>query len=118
VKTRMRNSSSGYASDWVEDRRSRRVAHLGGVSGWVAVGPRKAAVPSGRVEGAGACLEAEAFLVAGQTVPRLVRPTDRSFDYFLDRGTPGAGVLLPGVGKSRVKSRVLDWGGPPYWGDR
>jgi len=37
------------------------------------------------VEGAGACLEAGAFLVAGQTVPRLVRATDRSFDYFLDR---------------------------------
>jgi hypothetical protein len=75
---------------------------LAGVSGWAVVGPRKAAVPSGRVEGAGACLEAEAFLVAGQTVPRLVRATDRSFDYFVDRGTPGAGVLLPGVGTGGV----------------
>jgi len=44
-RTRMRNFSCGYVSDWVEDRRSRRAAHLGGVSGWAAVGPRKAAVP-------------------------------------------------------------------------
>src|SRR6516225_11136341 len=44
-RTRMRNFSCGYVSDWVEDRRSRRAAHLGAVSGWVAVGPRKAAAP-------------------------------------------------------------------------
>ena len=54
------------------------------------------------MEGAGACLEAGAFLVAGQMVPGLVRATDRSFDYFLDRGTPGAGVLLPGFGTGAV----------------
>ena len=90
--------SSDYASDWVEDRRSPRAAHLAGVSGSDGVVLRKAAVPWGRVEGEGACLEAEAFLVAGQTVSRLVRATDRSFEYFLDRGTPGAGALLPGVG--------------------
>ena len=43
-RTRMRNFSAGYASDWVEDRRSRRAAHLGAVSGWAAVGPRKASL--------------------------------------------------------------------------
>jgi hypothetical protein len=57
------------------------------------------------VEGAGAYLEAEAFLVAGQTVPRLVRATDRSFDYFPARGTSGAGVLLPSIGKRGVQAR-------------
>jgi hypothetical protein len=70
------------------------------------VDPRKAAAPQGRVEGAGACLEAGAFLAAGQTVPRLVRATDRSLDYFLDRGTPGAGVLLPVSAQAPCQTRT------------
>ena len=61
------------------------------------------------MEGAGACLEAGAFLVAGQTVPMLVRATDRSFDHFLDRGTPGAGALLPGVGTGGASDKGFDY---------
>src|SRR5215469_1312689 len=43
----------------------------------------------------------------------LVRATDRSLDYFLDQGTPGAGVLLPGFGHRR---RVRLGRRPPWRG--
>jgi hypothetical protein len=60
-----------------------RAAHLAGVLGSVAAGPREAAVPWGRVGAAEGCREAQAFPVAGPTVPTLVRATDRSLDHFL-----------------------------------
>ena len=44
-RTRMRDLSSGYALGLVGDRRRRRAAHLGAVSGWAVVGPRTAAAP-------------------------------------------------------------------------
>ena len=47
-------------------RQSRRGAGLAGVSGWVTVGPRKAAGRWDRGEVAEGCLEAQAYLVAEQ----------------------------------------------------
>ena len=58
-------------------------AHLAGVSGSVAAGPRRALVPWGRVAAAEGCLEARAFLVAEQRAPKVMDPIDRSFWGFL-----------------------------------
>ena len=55
------------------------MAHLAGVSGSVAAGPRKAAVPEGRVAAAEGCLEAQAFLAAEQRASKLMDAIDRSF---------------------------------------
>jgi hypothetical protein len=57
----------------------------------VAAGPRKAAVPSGRVAAAEEHLEARAFLAAEQRASRLIHAINRSFCCFYDRLTSGPG---------------------------
>jgi hypothetical protein len=70
------------------DRRSHRAADLAGVSGSVAAGPRKAAVPLGRVAASVGCPEAGACPVAERRALRLMQAIDQSFDCLYDRPAP------------------------------
>ena len=70
----------------------------------VAAGPRKAAVPLGRVAAAEGCLEAQACPVAEQRAPRLMRAIDRSLYGVYDRVTPASIPIeeTPVAGAHRV----------------
>jgi hypothetical protein len=66
--------SCGAAAD-----RRPPAAHLAGVSGSVAAGPRKVAVPSGLAAAAEGCPEARASLAAERRAAKLMYAIDRSF---------------------------------------
>jgi len=90
--TRTRFGANGWPVLTAADRRSHRAADPAGVSGSVAAGPRKAAVPLGRVAASEGCPEAGACPVAERTALRLMQATERSFYGFSDRVTPAFGA--------------------------